>query len=84
MVSQQLLAAEGGTLIPAFEVMTVTPAVRNMIRESKAFQLDSVISTSGALGMITMDQSILELVRGPGLPGHRLRHASNPDWLENG
>lgn len=72
VVSQQLLAAEGGTLIPAFEVMTVTPAVRNMIRESKAFQLDSVISTSGALGMITMDQSILELVRGgPGLPGHR-------------
>ncbi len=36
-------------------------AVRNMIRESKAFQLDSVISTSGALGMITMDQSILKL-----------------------
>lgn len=72
VVSQQLLAAEGGTLIPAFEVMTVTPAVRNMIRESKAFQLDSVISTSGALGMITMDQSILELVRGGrGLPGHR-------------
>ena len=83
VVSQQLLAAEGGTLIPAFEVMTVTPAVRNMIRESKAFQLDSVISTSGALGLITMDQSILELVRGGrGSRDTALRHASNPDWLE--
>ena len=83
VVSQQLLAAEGGTLIPAFEVMTVTPAVRNMIRESKAFQLDSVISTSGALGMITMDQSILELVRGGRVSRDTaLRHASNPDWLE--
>ena len=83
VVSQQLLAAEGGTLIPAFEVMTVTPAVRNMIRESKAFQLDSVISTSGALGMLTMDQSILELVRGGRVSRDTaLRHASNPDWLE--
>ena len=63
--------------------MTVTPAVRNMIRESKAFQLDSVISTSGALGMITMDQSILELVRGGRVSQDTaLRHASNPDWLE--
>lgn len=83
VVSQQLLPTEDGLLTPAFEVMTVTPAVRNMIRESKAFQLDSVISTSGALGMITMDQSILALVKAGKVSRETaLRHASNPDQME--
>ena len=63
--------------------MTVNPAVRNMIRESKAFQLDSVIASSSQEGMVTMDQSILELVRGGRVSRDTaLRHASNPDWLE--
>ena len=83
VVSQQLLATVDGGLAPAFEVMSVTPAVRNLIRESKAFQLDSVISTSGALGMVTMDQSILALVREGRVDRETaLRHASNPDWME--
>ena len=69
VVSQQLVPAKDGSLIPAFEVMTVTPAVRNMIRESKAHQLDNVISSSAADGMISMDQSLLQLVKA----GRRLR-----------
>ena len=83
VVSQQLLPGLDGGLLPAFEVMTVTPAVRNMIRESKAFQLESVISTSAALGMITMDQSILNLLKAGKISRETaLRHASNPDWME--
>ena len=83
VVSQQLLPTVDGALVPAFEVMNVTPAVRNMIRESKAFQLESVISTSSALGMITMDQSILALLKAGRITRDTaLRHASNPDWME--
>ena len=83
VVSQQLLPAEDGTQVPAFEVMTVTPAVRNMIRESKAFQLDSVIATSGALGMVTMDQSILALVKeGKITEDTAMCHAVNHEWME--
>ena len=83
VVSQQLLPGLDGGLLPAFEVMTVTPAVRNMIRESKAFQLESVISTSAALGMITMDQSILDLFKAGRISRETaLRHASDPDRLE--
>ena len=83
VVSQQLLPGVDGGLCPAFEVMSVTPAVRNMIRESKAFQLESVISTSATLGMITMDQSILDLFKAGRISRETaLRHASDPDRLE--
>ena len=83
VVSQQLLPTVDGELVPAFEVMSATPAVRNMIRESKAFQLESVISTSAALGMVTMDQSILALLKAGRITRETaLSHASNPDWME--
>ena len=83
VVSQQLVPAEDGTLIPAFEVMTVTPAVRNMVRESKAHQLDNVISTSLDMGMVTMDQSLLKLAK-EGRITHdtALRHCINGDWMQ--
>ena len=82
VVSQQLVPALDGSLIPAFEVMTVTPAVRNMIRESKAHQLDNVISSSAADGMISMDQSLLQLARA-GRIGQdaALGHCINSEWL---
>ncbi len=82
VVSQQLLKTVDGGLVPAFEVMKVTHAVRNMIRESKAFQLDSVIASSAQEGMIAMDQSILNLVTaGQVHPTTALLHASNPDCM---
>lgn len=82
VVSQQLLETVDGGLVPAFEVMKATHAVRNMIRESKAFQLDSVIASSSQEGMITMDQSILNLVAaGRVRPAAALLRAGNPDWM---
>lgn len=83
VVSQQLVPAGNGTLIPAFEVMTVTPAVRNMVRESKAHQLDNVISSSSAEGMITMDQSLLKLAKEGRISRETaLRHCMNAEWLQ--
>lgn len=83
VVSQQLLQGVDGGLVPAFEVMRVTPAVRNMIRENKGYQLDSLIATSAALGMVTMDQSILALYQAGRISQETaLRHAANPDQLQ--
>lgn len=82
VVSQQLVPDKSGALIPVFEVMTVTPAVRNMVRESKAHQLDNVIATSTGEGMVTMDQSLLALVRGGRVEKETaLRHSVSPEWL---
>ncbi len=61
VVSQQLIPSVDGSLIPAFEIMILTPAIRNMIRESKVHQIDSAIYAGAGMGMVTMDQSILKL-----------------------
>lgn len=63
VVSQQLLPTVDGSLEPAFEIMHCNNAVRNMIRESKVHQLDAVIASSAAEGMVAMDASLLALVR---------------------
>ena len=83
VVSQQLLPALDGSLVPAFEVMAATPAVRNLIRESKAHQLDNVIASSSAEGMVSMDQSILRLFQaGRVSRTEAMRHCISPEWME--
>lgn len=61
VVSQQLIPSTKGELVPAFEVMFVNSAIRNMIRESKVHQIDSVVYASSDEGMRNMDASILKL-----------------------
>lgn len=61
VISQQLIPTLQNELTPAFEVMFANSAIRNMIRESKVHQIDSVIYTSGDEGMKHMDTSILKL-----------------------
>ncbi len=63
VVSQQLVPAKDGGRVPAFEVMTATNAVRNLIRESKMHQLESIMHSGLAQGMKTMDASLMELYR---------------------
>ena len=58
VVSQTLLKKEGGGRIAAHEIMTANPAIRNLIREDKIAQMNSVIQTSGGQGMQTMDQCL--------------------------
>lgn len=62
VLSQRLIPTVDGKQILATEVMVVTPAVRNHIREGKTFQIDNVIQTSGNLGMRLLEQSLAELV----------------------
>lgn len=63
VVSQQLVPAADGSLIPAFEIMFVNEAIRSMIRESKIHQIQNVISTGMAEGMISLDNSLLGYLR---------------------
>lgn len=83
VVSQKLLPAVDGTQVPAFEVMTVNNAVRNMIRESKAHQLDTVINSSSAQGMIALDQSILALYKaGKITENTAIQYAENSEMMQ--
>lgn len=61
VVFQQLLPDTAGGLVPAYEIMHVNTAVRNMIRDNKTHQIDNAIASSGTEGMVAMDQSILAL-----------------------
>lgn len=64
VISQQLVPkAQGGGRVAAFEIMTGTPAVANLIREGKTFQLTSVLQTGAASGMILMDVYLMDLYR---------------------
>lgn len=63
VVSQQLVPGVNGELVPAFEIMHVNNAIRSLIRDSKTHQIDNAIAAGGAEGMITMDQSLLNLYR---------------------
>ena len=63
IVSQQLVPSVDGGAVPAFEIMFANTAVRNLIREEKTHQIDSVIAASSAEGMRTMDQSLFNLAK---------------------
>ncbi len=64
IVTQQLLPrADGQGRVVACEVLTPTPAVRNLIREGKTHQIYSALQTGGKFGMQTMDTALAQLVR---------------------
>ena len=64
VVSQQLLkTTDGEGRVVACEVLVVTPAIRNLIREGKTYQIYSAIQSGGQHSMIAMDQSLAALVR---------------------
>jgi twitching motility protein PilT len=63
IISQQLVPKIDGTgRVVALEIMVNTPAVANLIRESKTFMLPGIIQTGKKLGMKLMDDSLIELV----------------------
>jgi len=76
VVAQQLMKKIGGGRIPAFEVLLGSSALSNAIREGKTAQINNQILTGRARGMISMDQSLLELVRAGRVgPETALEHA---------
>ena len=83
VISQQLVPDINGHNIPAFEVMRLNPAIRNMIRDNKVHQIDGVISSSAHEGMRAMDQSLLELYKQGRITRETaLKYASNGDILK--
>ena len=81
VISQQLVPALDGTQVPAFEIMTVTPAIRNMIRDNKIHQIDGVISSSPGQ-MRSMDQSLFELYKNGRITKETaINYAMNPEML---
>ena len=81
VISQQLIPDVNGKNIPVFEIMRLTPAIRNMIRDNKIHQIDGVISSSPGQ-MRSMDQSLFELYKS----GHitketAINYAMNPEML---
>jgi len=63
VISQQLIPTVDGGVQPAFEIMFLNNAIRNMIRESKIHQIDGIIATSQEEGMVSMDNSLIRLFR---------------------
>ena len=62
VVSQTLFSRiDRPGMVPAIEIMLCTPAVRNIIREARTFEIPNVIETNRQLGMISLDNAIAEL-----------------------
>jgi len=64
VISQTLLKTkDGSSRVAAHEIMIATPAIRNLIRESKVAQMYSAIQTGAGVGMQTLDQNLQDLVK---------------------
>ena len=63
IISQRLVPAIGGGVVPACEIMFNTPAISNLIRDNKVYEIPLVIETSSESGMISLNRSLSELVR---------------------
>ncbi|MDX1643086.1 MAG: type IV pilus twitching motility protein PilT, partial [Thermoanaerobaculia bacterium] len=62
VIAQVLLPRIGGGRVAAREVLLITPAVANLIRTAKTFQIASVMQTHKSQGMMTLNDSLMELV----------------------
>lgn len=82
IVSQQLLPGVDGERVPAFEIMHMNSAIRSMIRDCKNHQIAGAIASGSEEGMLSMDQSILDLYRGGQITRQTaLEYADNPEQM---
>jgi twitching motility protein PilT len=61
VLSQSLLPKKPEGLVAAFEMMVITPAIQNLIRENKVYRIDSSIQTGRKHGMFLLDESLFKL-----------------------
>ncbi len=72
VISQQLIpTADGRRRVAAFEVMITNPAIKNLIREGKTYQIQSMIQTNKKIGMQTMDDALYDLYRRGEITGEK-------------
>lgn len=85
VISQQLIPKADGTgRVAAFEVLHANHAVRNLIREGKSHQLMTVMQTNRKLGMIAMDEAIMQLYREQKITKElAIQFAQEPDTMAN-
>lgn len=82
IVSQQLVPDVDGRLIPAFEIMVMTPALRNMIRDNKVHQIDGMIYSSNSPQLMSMDTCLLNYYKAGRITKETaLASAMNPEML---
>jgi twitching motility protein PilT len=82
VVAQQLVSCPGSGRYPAVEILMASSAVRNLIRKGQDHQLYTAISTGRSEGMITMEQSLAEMVRDSRISRETaLAHCARPEVL---
>ena len=82
VISQRLVPTVNGGRVPVFEVMTVNPAIQNMIRDGRTHQIDNVIYGGSDKTMLSMDAELQRLVRtGKITRDIALLYAANPETL---
>ena len=62
VIAQTLCKKIGGGRVAALEVLIVTPAISNLIREGKTFQIPSMMQVGKAVGMVTLNDALMDLV----------------------
>ena len=83
VISMQLVPDVNGQQVAAFEIMTVTPAIRNMIRENKIPQIEGALYSSNKEDMMSMDNSLWNLYKAGKITKETaLEYATNPDMLK--
>jgi twitching motility protein PilT len=81
--SQRLIPSLHGGLVPAYELMRNNNAAANLIREGRTHELDTVIETGYEQGMVSMNRSLMELVRNGDIAVEEaMRYSLNPRGLE--
>ena len=81
--SQRLVPRISGGRIPAYELLISTPAVRTLIREGRAHEIDTVIETNYEIGMVSLNRSLAELARNGEITiKDAIGHSLNPKGLE--
>ena len=82
VISQRLVPTVKGTRVPVFEVMTINPAIQNMIRDGRTHQIDNVIYGGSDKTMLSMDAELQRLVRAGTITKEiALLYAANPETL---
>lgn len=86
VVSQTLLPrSDGAGRVAAREIMVVTPAISNLIREGKTHQIYSAIETGGKFGMVSLDRALVQLVQeGTVSQEDAITKAHNPEYVRTG
>lgn len=82
VASQRLLPTVNGKRVAALEIMIANPAIRNLIREGKTFQIDTIIQTTSEMGNMLFENHLLTLIqKGVITQETALAHAFRPQEM---